>query len=186
MKERTTKQLALISGLCGCLLLPLATTAQAPSQGILVRDWFLPEYPEESHPKKLQTVMAITQEMVGSEGATHPLYFGFRYANGLGDGEENTKVIFKAEVYRGEERLWKVKRARKPDEYGDHRYLHCKTYDGGLLPGDLVVFTYKFKKAPRPGEVDLIRLSTLVAPAELWEEDPWGIWPSGEQFSDCR
>ena len=185
MGGRTMKQLALSVVVCGCFFCLWAVTAQASLSGIHVQDHFSAENAEEPHPKKLQTSLAVTQEMVDSQGVAHPLFFGFRYANGVLE-EDKTKVIFQVRIYRGEELLWKAKRKRKPDEYGDHRYVHCKTYDEGLLPGDLLVFTYKFKKAPRAGEVGLIRLAAMVSPREMWEEDPWGLWPLGDEFSDCR
>ena len=179
------KQLALNVAICGCFFCLWAATAQASSSGIHVQDQFTAENAEEPHPKKLQTSLAVTQEMVDSQGVAHPLFFGFRYANGVLE-EDKTKVIFQVRIYRGEELLWKAKRRRKPDEYGYHRYVHCNTYDEGLIPGDLLVFTYKFKKAPRAGEVGLIRLAAMVSPREMWEEDPWGLWPLGDEFSDCR
>ena len=181
LKEGTMKRFALSIVICACLLWPLAATAETPFHGIWTRKSFDTEYPEEPHPKKLKITLAITQEFVDNQGAALPLYFGARYANGY---DERKPVVFKVRVYRGNEVLWKAKRRMNPVD-ADYRLVFCKTYDESLLAGDLVVFNFKFPGRPRPGEVQAIRLYGLVSPKEIWEGDPRGLWPLGDQFWDC-
>lgn len=161
------ERLVLNSIICGCLLWPLAATAQSPFYGIYTSNSF---FYSENHPKRLQVALAITKE-IALDGV--PLSFNTVYA-----GASKGKVILKVTVLRGEEVLWGGKRRMKLKSE-DIWHSFCDTYDEGLLPGDVVVFDLTFRKVPRMGEEEEGGMvMAQVGPTEIWENAdtyPWTL-----------
>lgn len=165
------KRLVLSSVICGCLLWPLAATAQSPSYGIYTSNSF---FYSGNHPKRLQAALAITEELA-LDGV--PLSFNTVYS-----GASKGKVILKVTVLRGEEVLWGEKRRMKL-KFGDVWHSFCDAYDDGLLPGDVVVFDLKFRKVPSMGEEEGGMVMAQVGPTEIWENANAYPWPLPE--FDC-
>jgi hypothetical protein len=184
MKQKASKQRAFRVVLIVGILGSWAATAWA-AHGVYSHNFFTSESPKEAHPRTLETALVITEDMVDSEGEPLPVHFGFSYANGLGFEESKTKVIVKVKVYRGAKRLWQAKQMMLRDEALGYQHVLCKTYVKGLEAGDLVEFAYTFKKAPKPGKVDLIRLFAVAGPPEMWE-DSLGLWPLSDSYRECE
>lgn len=182
MKKLQIRLIAVSSLAWVLLLVPLAATAQIAAHGLYAHSFFRPENASEPHPQELQIAVAITEDMVDGESKPLPVYFGFQYA---ASGASKTKVIVQVKVYRGAKQLGQAKaKMRHEPSYG-HAKVNCKPFNKGLLAGDLIEFKYTFKKAPKPGKVSLIRLLSVAGPAEMWENDPWQLWPLREQFFSC-
>ncbi len=184
MKQRASKQRAFRIVLIVGILESWTGTVWA-AHGVYSHNFFTSESPREAHPKTLETALVITEDMVDSEGEPLPVHFGFSYANSLGYEESKTKVIVQVRVYRGARRLWQAKQKMQRDEALGYQHVLCKTYVKGLEAGDLVEFAYTFKKAPKPGKVELIRLFTVAGPPEMWE-DSLGLWPLSDSYRECQ
>lgn len=116
---------------------------------------------QQKHPKSAVIALPIVEPIIrGGEG---PLAFEARYTTRFQSTDDSRngkgRVTMRIEVVRDDRVLWKTKRKDKvKDDWNatrdcgncTHRKLRvCRGFNGDLIPGDLVLFSFKFQDMPQ-------------------------------------
>ena len=171
------KALIVYSVLCATLLFPATALPETLTYGLYALGGTIPEG-ENDPTRDLQVTLAITEEL-GADGFPLSFTSWLQFSQEVKKG----KVLHEIDIYRGTDHLWHEEQMAKVEEWdytSDTWVGFCDAYDGGLLPGDTVVFSFRLVQGLTLNSMRTAEQRVWVAPKEMWSlnRSPWDSYQS--------